>query len=99
MSQQNLEAIARAQAAVQAELKQFLADAMAGDNAPVDVIITFRCPDGQFGYYSTPGDTIEMVGMLEAAKANLLVQAVAQRAQPQSAANDAGAPGAGVGAH
>lgn len=61
-----------AQEAVRLELQGMLADTV-GENAPVDVIILFQCPDGKFGFCSTNySGALKQVGMLEATKRAIL---------------------------
>lgn len=75
MEDQRLTDIAQAQEAARAEIAKFLGDMKVGDNGPVDILIAFRCPDGQTGFWSTPGATLVQLGMLELVKGALLAQA------------------------
>lgn len=78
------ESEAQAQHLARAEVQSML-DSMTGENAPIDVVICFRCPDGQFGYFRTANYALVQVGMLEAAKAALLTQMSAPRVTPDAA--------------
>jgi hypothetical protein len=72
MGSQKLSEEAQAQAAVRAEIEGFLADTR-GENAPVEIIIAFSCPDGQFGFCATNyGGALRQIGMLEAVKKAIL---------------------------
>lgn len=52
-------------------------DDMTGENGPVDVVIAFRCPDGQVGYVRTDKSMPhDLVGLIEIAKHSILASAM-----------------------
>lgn len=73
--------VAYAQKGVREEMMDFMKD-LGGENCPVELLIAFRCPDGQIGYYKTPGYLPEQIGLLELVKAELIAQGKVQQVQP-----------------
>lgn len=68
------------------ELMSILKD-MAGENAPVELVIAFRCPDGQIGFYRTPGYLPGQIGLIELVKQALIKQGTVQQVQPVKGAH------------
>jgi hypothetical protein len=84
MESQRLADQEEAQELVRKELQGVLADTV-GENAPVEVIILFQCPDGQFGFCATNyAGALKQVGMLESAKAAIINGMAVLRASSDS---------------
>lgn len=75
-----------AQHEVRKEMMDFMKD-LGGENAPVEIVIAFRCPDGQVGFYKSPGYLPGQVGLLELVKSELIAQGKVQQVQPAKGAH------------
>ena len=67
---------AHAQHDVKNEAVSFVRDMCSGEDAPIDVVIVYVKPSGEFGYCAAPGSLVRRIGMLAAAKHAMLNDAM-----------------------